>query len=178
MYIYKKEVDEGEDYYNIYDGARKICETWGREDALNIVKALNLHTRTVLPTVEEILSPLSPTEPAGREQYANDIDKLITACRQSQDVNTQRNRRRLLMCFLAARLNAYTQENTGTSRMDAISAGGGLRILIAISFATKPGNINGLGRDHLPIHPLWSLDAQQYWSELMNSEEARSEPLI
>lgn len=166
MYTYKEEMDEDDTFYTLWEDARKIGEVWKQEDATKVIQALNARAPKKTVTLAGILKELSPVEPHDRSGYPEDLDCLITACRQSQEVDTSRQSRRLLMSFLAARLNAYLQETQGTREQERTSANGGLRILITISFLTKPGIINGLSKVHAPVNSLWSLDAQQYWAEL------------
>jgi hypothetical protein len=165
MLTFKKCEDEGDTYYIIYDGARAFAEVWNEEDVHRIIKGCNPATEPAL-TLDVVMSGLSPTEPAHRLSYDDDIDRLITAARQCQHINTGRMARRSLMAFLAARFNAYMHEVPAASDSQRLSAQGGLRILITISFNLKPGMINGLSKTHTPVHNLWSLDAQQHWAEL------------
>lgn len=166
MYTYKEETDDGDTFYTLWEGGKKFGEVWRREDAVKVTQAMNAQAPKKPVSLMGILSELSPVEPTERNGYPEDLDRLVTACRMSQEVDTSRQSRRLLMAFLAARLNAYLHEVPGTKEHERTSANGGLRILITISFLTKPGIINGLSKVHTPINNLWSLDAQQYWSEL------------
>jgi hypothetical protein len=166
MYTYQTDTDDGDTYYSLWRKDTRIGEVWTQADAKLIIDALNTGEKKDTLTVEGILSKLACVEPHDPHLYAEDLNKLIHACRMSQEVDTTRQTRRLLMSFLTARLNAYTTEIRQASQNDVVSANGGLRILITISFIMKPGIINGLSRTHIPVNGLWSLDAQQYWAGL------------
>lgn len=161
MYTTKEIVEDGDTYWLIYnEQGRSIAELWDGAVAAFIVTKLNQGIR--MTTMQAILGPLSPVEPGDRSRYQEDIELLINACKQSQEVVTTRENRRLLMSFLAARLNAYRHE-LGFGANDAVS---GIRILTSISHNLRPGIVNGIAKVHTPALELWSLDAQDYWQKL------------